>query len=278
MTDERRGELRKFMRAMRARLNPKDVGLPRMQRQRRTAGLRIEEAAALAGVSLTWYSAFERGNDIRVSDDVLARIAASLRLTLEEKRFLRDLTRSVDHLDDAEPALEKETERQTVDAFTGGAAFMADAFWTVSTYNALADDLYGFSKAGETNLLVRMFDDPMLRSLHVEWDRIATQMTDILHGTYSDATDDVHVNALIERLRRYHDFVERWEAYGMRAFVATRARLIHPRFGDITLNYVSYVQSPPRRPRERRILVVQTPADAVSERRLSEPHRTRRSR
>lgn len=269
MTDERRGELRKFMRAMRARLNPEDVGLPRIQRQRRTAGLRIEEAAALAGVSLTWYSAFERGKDIRVSEDVLARIADSLRLTVVEQRTLRDLAGSVVHLDDAEPALDVETEQQTVDAFTGGAAFMADAFWTVSTYNALADALYGFSQAAEVNLLVRMFEDPALRSLHVEWDRIVTQMTDIFHGTYSDATDDVLVNALIERLRRYHEFVERWDAYGMRAFVATRARLIHPRFGDITLNYASYVQSPPRRPRERRILVVQTPADTVSECRLS---------
>src|SRR6476620_2961695 len=82
-----RSELADFLRTRRESLSPLDVGLPRGAR-RRTPGLRREEVASLAGVGLTWYTWLEQGRDIRVSAEVLARIAGALLLEAAERSYL----------------------------------------------------------------------------------------------------------------------------------------------------------------------------------------------
>jgi hypothetical protein len=81
---------KEFLRSCRARIEPADVGL-RGPCKRRSPGLRREDVAALAGVSVTWYTWLEQGRDINVSADVLERIAASLRLSHDEREFLFSL-------------------------------------------------------------------------------------------------------------------------------------------------------------------------------------------
>src|SRR6266567_4685600 len=85
--NEQRGELANFLRTRRARLSPTEVGLPRTAR-RKTAGLRREEVAQLAGVGVTWYTWLEQGRDINVSVQVLDSLARTLRLSSEEKAHL----------------------------------------------------------------------------------------------------------------------------------------------------------------------------------------------
>src|SRR5580692_10679927 len=84
---ERRGELAAFLRSRRERITPEDVGLPGGQR-RRTAGLRREEVAQLAGVGVTWYTWLEQGRPIRASVQVLEAIARTLRLDTVERQHL----------------------------------------------------------------------------------------------------------------------------------------------------------------------------------------------
>jgi len=86
----RRLALRKFLIESRSRLRPEDVGLSSGGR-RRVPGLRREEIAQLAGVSAVWYALLESGSDIRVSPQLLDRLAASLRLSAEEKLSLFSL-------------------------------------------------------------------------------------------------------------------------------------------------------------------------------------------
>jgi transcriptional regulator with XRE-family HTH domain len=86
----RRAELGQFLRACRARLSPEDVGLPPGTR-RRTAGLRREEVATLAGVGVTWYTWMEQGRPINVSTQVLDAVARTLRLDATERRHLYHL-------------------------------------------------------------------------------------------------------------------------------------------------------------------------------------------
>src|SRR5688500_18144974 len=83
----RRDELRDFLRTRRARLTPRDVGMPDAGR-RRTPGLRREEVAVLAGVGVSWYTWLEQGCDIKVSEDVLDAIARALRLDEAERQHL----------------------------------------------------------------------------------------------------------------------------------------------------------------------------------------------
>src|SRR5271167_2546339 len=86
-TAERRGELAAFLRSRRERITPEDVGLPGGHR-RRTAGLRREEVAQLAGVGVTWYTWLEQGRPIRASVQVLDAVARTLRLDAVERQHL----------------------------------------------------------------------------------------------------------------------------------------------------------------------------------------------
>jgi hypothetical protein len=81
---ERRSELRSFLESCRSRLGPIEVGLPRTPR-RRVPGLRREEVAELTGVSVNWYSSFERGQPVRVSPGFVSRVARALRLAADEE-------------------------------------------------------------------------------------------------------------------------------------------------------------------------------------------------
>jgi hypothetical protein len=86
-TAARRTELAAFLRARRERISPEDVGLPPGTR-RRTAGLRREELAQLAGVGVTWYTWLEQGRPINASVQVLNAIATTLRLDTVERAHL----------------------------------------------------------------------------------------------------------------------------------------------------------------------------------------------
>src|SRR4051794_41196884 len=90
---ERHTALGEFLRSRRARLRPEDVGLQPMPTRRRVPGLRREELAQLAGVSVDYYVRLEQGRDIHPSDQVLDAIANALRLNEDERTHLNALVR-----------------------------------------------------------------------------------------------------------------------------------------------------------------------------------------
>ena len=94
----RRVDLAAFLTARRAALAPADVGLPSTG-TRRTAGLRREEVANLAGVSVSWYTWLEQGRPINVSTDVLHALARTLRLDAVERAHLVQLATSTSNAD-----------------------------------------------------------------------------------------------------------------------------------------------------------------------------------
>lgn len=87
-------DIRDFLTSRRARITPDQAGLPAYGAKRRVAGLRREEAAMLAGISVEYYTRLERGNASGVSDDVLERIARALQLDEAERAHLFDLARA----------------------------------------------------------------------------------------------------------------------------------------------------------------------------------------
>src|SRR3954470_13537259 len=94
---DRRAELSEFLRTRRARLKPEDVGLPDFGRHRRVPGLRREELAQLAGVSVAYYTRLEQGNGRNVSAEVLDAIARALRLSDAEHAHLTHLAKPKTH-------------------------------------------------------------------------------------------------------------------------------------------------------------------------------------
>jgi DNA-binding XRE family transcriptional regulator len=86
--EEQRQELGAFLRARRTTLRPEDVGLPQGVNRRRTLGLRREELAQLAGISVSWYTRLEQGKDVQFSAKAVARLAEALQLTVAQREYL----------------------------------------------------------------------------------------------------------------------------------------------------------------------------------------------
>lgn len=256
-------ELKAFLRRMRARLSPGDVGLPAAERRRRTPGLRVEEAAALAGVSLTWYSALESGKGSRVSANLLERVADALRLGAAERELLVKLAGPIRSV--ASPAADYAFLQTIVDGFTAGPACVADQFWNVRAYNVLADAVYGWAKSTEQNLLIRMLAEPEFRRLHTDWETIARQMVAILHLAYGRSPENASAIALVGRLREISaEFPGWWEEYRLSRFIPIEAVLRHPEFGQLRIVFSSFVESAARDTDEPVIILLQPAADEAT--------------
>jgi transcriptional regulator with XRE-family HTH domain len=118
---DRRAELSEFLRTRRARLKPEDVGLPDFGRHRRVPGLRREELAQLAGVSVAYYTRLEQGNGRNVSAEVLDSIARALRLTDAEHAHLTHLAKPKQHKKkpSVRPQQVRVALRELIDTFDG---------------------------------------------------------------------------------------------------------------------------------------------------------------
>jgi transcriptional regulator with XRE-family HTH domain len=120
---DQRSEIREFLSSRRARINPKQAGLPVYGANRRVPGLRREEVALLAGVSVDYYTQMERGNLGGVSDSVLDALAVALQLDEAERSHLFNLARTATTPTRARPRSGPERVRPSVqrllDAMTG---------------------------------------------------------------------------------------------------------------------------------------------------------------
>src|SRR5258705_8827152 len=107
-------DIREFLVSRRAKLTPEQAGLPAYGTNRRVAGLRREEAAMLAGISVEYYTRLERGNTRGVSEDVLEGIARALQLDEAERAHLFDLVRAASSTSSARRQPSQERVRPAV--------------------------------------------------------------------------------------------------------------------------------------------------------------------
>ncbi|OSQ42488.1 helix-turn-helix transcriptional regulator [Thalassospira sp. MCCC 1A01428] len=160
-------ELAKFLRSCRERILPEQLGLP-ATRRRRTKGLRREEVATLAGVGLTWYTWFEQGRDIQVSDDFLLRLSRGLRLNRAEQEHLFALSQhnsgqAVPRAADLPPSLIAIVKRLP------DAAYVLDKCWDVLAYNDAALNLFEDLRADKPNMLRIVFFSDAYRHKIKDW-------------------------------------------------------------------------------------------------------------
>jgi transcriptional regulator with XRE-family HTH domain len=187
---ERRQELGKLLRGRRECLRPDDLGL-RSGARRRARGLRREEVAARAGVSVSWYTWLEQGRKIRPSAGVLGRICRTLRLSGEEREYVSLLTdqdvRERRRWCGDEWTAHLISMQSTLDAFAATPAALYNTRFDVVAANAPARAVYGGDMASgsrwERNMIWRFFMDEERRRL------------------YPDATADRGIRNLIEALR-----------------------------------------------------------------------------
>src|SRR4051794_32831696 len=163
----RRDELAAFLRAHRDALHPEDVGLPR-GRARRTPGLRREEIALLAGVSVTWYTWLEQGRPINASVDVLEALGRALRLDDAARRHLLALAQR----GSAEPVVEIEDAPDAlvrlITSMEPAPAYVLGPRWEFLAWNRAQAHLYPMIERlerPERNLLWVIFAEPTAREL-----------------------------------------------------------------------------------------------------------------
>jgi transcriptional regulator with XRE-family HTH domain len=241
MADPRRSEFGDFLRSRRERLTPKAVGLP-IGRRRRTAGLRREEVAELAGIGVDWYIRLEQGRTVSPSVTTIDALARALRLGKAEHAHLRALARDADRRPFA-PERVPETIRRLVESLNQP-AYVTGRRWDILTWNAAADEIFAFSRLAEAdrNTLISVLTNPATRRLFGSaWAREAQRMVAQFRATHDLWAGDPAFVDLLRRLRKGSpEFVTWWEAHDVRGISAGRKSLRHPKKGSLRFEYATF--------------------------------------
>ncbi|WP_188963350.1 helix-turn-helix transcriptional regulator [Deinococcus aquiradiocola] len=234
MTEEQRRELGGLLREKRAGLRPADVGLPEGIR-RRAPGLRREEVALLAGVSVAWYTWLEQGRAIRPSAGTLERILDALRCTQEERLYIQQLQRATPDPPEGpwNPLLQ-----QVLDAFLPAPALLLNQHWERTAQNATAEYLEFFPQLGDgACLLDLMFLGAEARAIVRDWPDQARQLVAAFRLDSSRYTNDDWFPQKVRQLSAASpDFATFWAERQVRDHAAVHMHLQHPEFGLLALN------------------------------------------
>ncbi|MFE1956184.1 helix-turn-helix domain-containing protein [Streptomyces sp. NPDC059524] len=241
---DRRAELSEFLRSRRARLQPEDVGLASHGRHRRVPGLRREELAQLAGVSVAYYTRLEQGNGRNVSAEVLDAIARALRLSDAEHAHLMDLAQAKQQRRRYRPPRRQQIRpalRHMLDAMEGVPAYVGGARSEILAWNRTAAALFGDWGAlppAERNWARLTFLAPDYRELFVDWDSKASDMVSYLRLYAGRHPEDPELSALVGELSvKSEEFRRLWATHDVKEKGHGVKRMHHPLVGDLSLSY-----------------------------------------
>ncbi len=236
-------EIREFLTSRRAKLKAEDVGLPDYG-TRRVPGLRREEVAVLAGVSVPYYTRMERGDLSGASDSVLEALARALHLDDAERAHLFDVARAT------QPVTQRPRRRpskhrirpsvqQLLDSMTGAAAHIGNERLDILGANPLGRALYPEMMAEERPNAARfVFFDPRARDFYLDWDRTARDVVATLRSAAGRNPHDRELSDLVGELAtRSEEFRQHWAKHDVRFHISGVKRFHHPQVGDLELNY-----------------------------------------
>lgn len=241
-----RNDIREFLTSRRARITPEQAGLPAYGGgRRRVTGLRREEVALLAGISVEYYTRLERGNTNGVSEEVLDGIVRALQLDEAERLHLWDLVRASRPATSSRRRAPQHQVRPTVhailDSMVGVPAYVRNGRMDVLAANDLGRALYSpvFDHAvGIPNTSRFLFLDPAARDFFVDWERAANDSVGILRAAAGRDPYDRDLTDLIGELStRSDEFRTRWAAHDVRLHRTGTKHLRHPIVGELTLSY-----------------------------------------
>ena len=237
-------ELSQFLASRRAKVTPEQVGLPTYG-QRRVPGLRREEVASLAGVSVEYYKRLERGNATGASDAVLEALAGALRLDEAERAHLFDLARA------ASPIAAQRRRRpvqqrlrpavQRILDSIGAPAAVSNMRGDYLAANPLGRALYAplfESREQPPNSARFTFLDPAAEQFFADWEKVAKDVVASLRSQAGRNPYDRALSELVGELStRSETFRIWWAAHNVRHHQTGTKRLHHPVVGDLELTY-----------------------------------------
>ncbi|HVN59776.1 MAG TPA: helix-turn-helix transcriptional regulator [Gaiellaceae bacterium] len=240
-----RNEISEFLTSRRARITPEQAGLRTFGGTRRVPGLRREEVALLAGVSVDYYTRLERGNAGGVSESVLEALAGALQLDEAERAHLFDLARATQMVSRARrrPAAKQVRPgvQRMLDAMTGAPAFVRNGRMDLLAANRLGYALYSELFADPrrpANTARFVFLDPRAPAFYLDWERVAKDSVAILRSEAGRNPHDRDLSDLVGELSTQSElFRTHWAAHNVRYHDTGTKRFHHPVVGDLTLTF-----------------------------------------
>jgi transcriptional regulator with XRE-family HTH domain len=240
-----RSEIREFLTSRRARITPEEAGLRTYgSGPRRVPGLRREEVASLAGVSITYYTKLERGDASGVSETVLEALARALQLDEAERAHLFDLAR-------AQNATTRPRRRRSPQQLRPGVQRLLDSITTPAMVRNGRMDILGANQLGRAlysemfanprtpvNSARFTFLDPRATTFFVDWDHAADDSVAVLRGEAGRHPYDRDLSDLVGELStQSEEFRTRWARHDVRYHDTGKKRFHHPVVGDLELAF-----------------------------------------
>lgn len=257
-------ELATFLRTRRERLTPSDLDLPARRRLRRTPGLRREEVAQLAGVSVDYVVRLEQGRGLRPSPDVLDALARALRLSDDERAYLFDLAQQ-------RPASRRRITSpagpltQLVLDLSPLPAMLLNHRFDILAWNPEAAGLmldFGTLPDGQRNALWLCMLHPALHDFYRDRERVIREGIADLRAAWAAHPDDPALGELVGQLTaRSEEFARLWAQRDVRVNGRGHKRLLHPRVGALTVDFEVLI--PLQDPDQR--LIIYRAADTASQ-------------
>lgn len=240
-------ELANFLRNRRERIKPELFGIS-ISARRRTPGLRREELAQLAGVSVSWYTWLEQGRSITVSDQVLESIARILKLDFTERRHLFQLAR--DQSSTQKPIKKNISQsiiselQPVLDSFGFCPAYIFDQCWNLVAGNQIAYRIFVDTSVvnyadlpwRERNLMWALFTNPYQKKLLLDWENEAKRCIALFRFSSNQYIGEPWFTEFIDDLTYISPhFQEWWPQYDVQSPNGKRKTLNHPIIGRLVL-------------------------------------------
>ena len=262
------GTLTDFLRSARARLAPGDVGLPVNQTVRRVPGLRRDEVAGIAGVSVDYYARMEQGRVTQASDAVINALSVALQMNETERTYLFTLLSASTggRVDVRErTTVVRAPLRAIMDSLTDSPAFVLGPGMQVLAMNSLAVSLmtdFGARNGQHRSLARWTFLDPGARAYYLDWELVAADVAAILRRDTRSHPHDAALTALIAELGEHSpEFRVMWAEHRVYECTFGTKRLVHPVVGRIDVDFENFaVAGEP----DQELFVYSTPAGSPS--------------
>ena len=263
-------EIREFLTSRRAKITPDQAGLSAYGTRRRVPGLRREEVAVLAGVSIEYYAQLERGTARGVSDDVLHAVATALRLDEAERTHLFDLVRAANTARATRrrptPPRVRPSVQRALDTISAP-ALVRNGRLDILAANQLGRAFYApifDSPAGPPNIARFALLDPNGVDFFTDWDDGVNDVVAVLRAEAGRNPYDKDLSDLIGELStRSNQFRVRWASHNVKLHRTGPKRVQHPVVGEVTVDMevfelpadpgqtlVIYTPDRPRHPRK----------------------------
>lgn len=239
-------DIRDFLATRRARLTPDQAGLPIYGANRRVTGLRREEVALLAGISVEYYTRLERGNVGSVSESVLEGVAHALQLDEAERDHLYRLVRTASTRKPSRRTPSRTRVRPTIQRMLDlmpAPAYLRNGRFDVLAANAIGRALYSplYDESDHPNSARFAFLNPAAAEFFTDYDKVLDDSVAFLRVEAGRDPYDKDLQDLIGELStRSERFRQRWASHDVRYHRSGSKRLHHPLVGDLTLDFESF--------------------------------------